>query len=468
MAAVSIIVTTYNIEAYIDQCLESVAAQTLSDIEVLIVDDGSTDSTPAKIEAFAAKDPRFVPVLLAENTPGGVATAANAGLDRATAPWVGFVDGDDFIEPTMFERLLEAATTHDADLAMCQYQEVQDGTTERKNPADAHRWADLDRDHYRLDVDNRKAFLRFISVPWRKLYRHDLLEENKIRFPVGDYFYEDNPFHWFSLLSADSIALVPAVLCYHRMGRAGQTMAAADSRLFQIFRHHDTIHAWLTEHRQLDTYATTLLAWVISQMEWISRRTAGPLQRELFDQLVPIFAQYSIDDVQSALREGSKGVTAQRLSMAVAKSEFGTFARLLSARPDTTNPVVTAAFHLRHTGLRHTAVITGRYVRNRLGGMRSGRALGRFVGAAKSGHRPSGSDTMFGLMVLQSELRDLRDQLAGMQDQLSRIEARLESAGQAGATPVDDEASLDDVSLDEVSLADIGPNVRADRLRADR
>ena len=84
MADVSVIVTAYNIEDYIEQCLDSVAGQTLSDIEVLVVDDGSSDSTPQKIAEFCDSDPRFIPVLLPENSPGGVATAANAGLDRAT------------------------------------------------------------------------------------------------------------------------------------------------------------------------------------------------------------------------------------------------------------------------------------------------------------------------------------------------------------------------------------------------
>lgn len=433
MAAVSIIVTTYNIEQYVEQCLASVAAQTLSEIEVLVVDDGSSDSTPAKIEAFCAKDPRFVPVLLGENSPGGVATAANAGLDRATAPWVGFVDGDDFVEPTMFQQLVEAATANDTDLAMCQYMEIDDATGERKNPADAHRWADLDRDVYRLDVENRKAFLRFISVPWRKLYRRDLIEDNKIRFPVGDYFYEDNPFHWFTILSADSIALVPAVLCYHRMGRSGQTMSTADARLFQIFRHHDTIYAWLTERRLLDAYETSLIGWVISQLEWIGRRTPLKLQRELFDILVPIFAHYTTDTVDKALREGHKGVAAHRLSLAVAKREYGTFARALSSRPDTTNPVVTAVYHLRHAGPRHTAVLTGRYLRNRLERFRSGRMVRGLTGVARSGGRSARMDVMFGLTVLQHQLNDLRQQLTDVQDHLDRIEARLDSPGMAEA-----------------------------------
>ena len=199
MADVSIIVTAYNIEDYIEQCLDSVAAQTLSDIEVLVVDDGSSDSTREKIAAFCAGDPRFIPVLLAENSPGGVATAANAGLDRATARWVGFVDGDDYVEPTMFERLVDAAAGCDADLAMCEYQEVVDGSGERRDPADAHRWAELTDSCYQLNVPARIQFLRFIAVPWRKLYRRSFIEDNAIRFPVGDGFYEDNPFHWFAV-----------------------------------------------------------------------------------------------------------------------------------------------------------------------------------------------------------------------------------------------------------------------------
>jgi glycosyltransferase involved in cell wall biosynthesis len=406
----SIVVTTYDIEAYVEQCLESVAAQTLADVEVLVVDDGSTDSTPERITAFCARDPRFVPVLLPTNSPGGVATAANAGLDRARGRWVGFVDGDDFVEPTMFARLVEAAEAAGADLAMCAYQEVVDGTGERHDPADAHRWGALTEPSYELDVETRKRFLRFIAVPWRKLYRRDLLEEHRIRFPVVDGFYEDNPFHWFALLAARSVAVVPEVLCYHRVGRAGQTMAAADERLFQIFVHHDTIHDWLEAKGLLDVYDTTLLGWVLSQMEWISRRTPPQLQRRLFDVLVPIVAQYRPDTLAAALREGNKGATTQRMSAAVAKREFGSFARRLSTRPQTDNPLVTAAFHLKHSGVQHTAVLTGRYVRNVLQGTRLKRALNltRRVGH----HEPTRQDLMFGLVVIEQRLKSLEAQVA--------------------------------------------------------
>ena len=416
MAEVTIIVTTYNIEDYIEQCLASVAAQTLDDIEVLVVDDGSTDSTAERIEEFCARDSRFVPVLLDENSPGGVATPANAGLDRATSPWVGFVDGDDHIEPTMFEKLHAAAVTQGADLAMCDYQEEVDGTGERRDPADAHRWAQLSEPVYTLDVPTSHAFLRFIAVPWRKLYRRELLEQHAIRFPVSDGFFEDNPFHWFCVVSARSIAPVPEVLCYHRVARSGQTMATADERLFHIFHHHDTIHSWLAGRGLLDLYQVPLLGWVISQMEWISRRTPPALRRRLFDILVPIFAQYSPQTIERALTENNKGAAAHRLSKAVSKREFGTFVRTLSTRPGSDNPVVTAAFHLRHSGLKHTAQLTGRYLRNTT----RGHHLTSYLTRARSKTPDSGGrDVLFGLVVIEQRLRDMDRRLADIEKRLA-------------------------------------------------
>jgi glycosyltransferase involved in cell wall biosynthesis len=449
VAEVSIIVTAYNIEGYIEQCLDSVAAQTLSDIEVLVVDDGSTDSTPQKIVEFCDADPRFLPVLLPDNSPGGVATAANAGIDRATARWVGFVDGDDYVEPTMFERLLSAAAGCDADLAMCDYQEVVDGSGERRDPADAHRWAELAASCYQLDVHARKLFLRFIAVPWRKLYRRSFLEDNAIRFPVSDGFYEDNPFHWFAVISARSMAVVPEVLCYHRVGRSGQTMAVADERVFQIFSHHDTIHSWLVGRRLLEVYETTLIGWVISQMEWTSRRTPPSLRRKLFDILVPIFAQYSEPSIAIALREGNKGVTAQRLSAAVSKREYGSFARILASQPGSSNPVVTAAFHLKHSGVRHTAVLAGRYIRNVLHGTRLSRTFSR---VAPVGRERRQQDLMFGLMVIQQRLRGVDSRLGEMEGRLTDIEQSMAKLGGRGepASGVDEQGRYGSAGLDRL------------------
>lgn len=413
----SVIVTAYNIEHYIEQCLDSIAAQTVSDFEVLVVDDGSTDTTAERIVAYTKRDTRFVPVLLPDNTPGGVATAANTGLDRASGEWIGFVDGDDYVEPTMFERLITAAENHGADLAMCQYDEVDDAGPGRP-PADHRRWQELGRDRYELDARTKRTFLPFIAVPWRKVYRRSLLEDNDLRFPVGDYFYEDNPFHWFVVLSADSIALVPEVLCHHRVARAGQTMGAVDGRLLRIFLHHDTIRGFLVERGLDDEFGTTLLAWAISQLEWISRRVPEDLQRELYDKVGAILRQYPLPAVSQALSDGRKGEYGQQLTFAIAQNRFAAYRRLLSGKPRTSNPVALGVHHLRASGPGATLRMTGRYVRNRLPEPAAA-TLTALTRSSSGDHDVTLRDVMTGLMVLQQ-------QLARVEERLDQLESRLD------------------------------------------
>lgn len=415
MPRISIIVTSYNIEAYIEGCLESITKQTVRDLEIIVVDDGSTDSSPDIIRRIAEQDDRIVPVLLTENSVGGVATAANAGLDRATADYVGFADGDDLYEPTMFERLLDAAESHDADLSMCRYGILDDHTGAISEPADAGRWDALDQPVYRLDTpETRKQFLRFIAVPWRKLYRRSLIEQHGIRFPVGDYFYEDNPFHWFSVLSANAIAVVPESLCQHRVARAGQTMSTADERLFKIFEHHDTIKTWLDQRGLTDEFGPTLLGWAISQMEWIAPRTPDNLRRTLFGVLRGIYAQYDDDTVQRALIEGRKGDRAKRLSAAVLADDLAEFDRALERKARPTNPLVSAAHHLRHDGVGKTAKITGRYLRRQAGRVPVPRSSSRSATTIQN------RDLMFGLMVIEERLANLERRVSEVADHLER------------------------------------------------
>jgi glycosyltransferase involved in cell wall biosynthesis len=365
--SLSVIVTSYNIEAYIGACLDSVVGQTLADMEIIVVDDGSTDATPDIIRARAARDPRIVPVLLDQNSVGGVATAANAGMDRATGEYVGFADGDDLYDPAMFEALLGAARLHDADLAMCQYVLLDDGDGSVRAPGDARRWDELDRSVYDLDVPTSRQFLRFIAVPWRKVYRRTVLEDNDLRFPVGDWFYEDNPFHWFAILSSESIAVVPEVLCQHRVGRTGQTMATVDARLFKMFVHHETIHAWLVDRGLEPTYRSTLLGWAMSQAQWIGRRTPPELRAELFAHLRTVHAHYDAHDVEQAIVEGQRGLAARELSTAVLADDFAAFCAALDRAGEPASPVARLAHHLRRDGVRDTASRVARAARHRLG-----------------------------------------------------------------------------------------------------
>ena len=118
---ISIIVPAYNIEPYLPKTLDSILAQTYTNLEIIVVNDGSKDGTAAILDLYAAKDSR-IKAIHKEN--GGVTSARLRGLAEAKGDYIGFVDGDDFIEPQMFQRLMENLQAHHADISHCGYQMV--------------------------------------------------------------------------------------------------------------------------------------------------------------------------------------------------------------------------------------------------------------------------------------------------------------------------------------------------------
>ena len=113
---VSVVVPIYKVEKHLRRCVDSVLAQTLRDIEIILVDDGSPDACPRIVDEYAARDPRVVPV---HQENRGRSGARNAGLNAARGEYVGFVDADDRVEPEMFEKLHSAAKANLADVVAC-------------------------------------------------------------------------------------------------------------------------------------------------------------------------------------------------------------------------------------------------------------------------------------------------------------------------------------------------------------
>lgn len=410
MPKISVIVTAYNIESYIAQCLDSVIGQTLSDLEIIVVDDGSKDGTVQIIRDYAQRDTRIRPILFEKNTIGGVASAANAGLDAATGDYVGFADGDDICEKDLFSKLYDAAVEADADLAMCGYLLLDEQTGATAEPADIHRWAGIAAGTvWDLDEQHRKRLLEFIAVPWRKLYRRQMLEQARIRFPVGDYFYEDNPFHWFSVLSAERIALVPEALCYHRVARLGQTMATVDERLLKIFEHEATVRDWLKSKGLDKAYAPSLLSWVAAQLSWVSQRAEGDMQRRLFDRLVPIIQSYSASALAAATENHNRSSRIVVMLEALQRKNFLAFSRAAGYKLPEKSLIGLGVYHLRHMGVRSTAVTTARFVRSRLGRLRASTTTVSPPPSRKL--ETSLSDIQFSLIILQRRLDSLEEEL---------------------------------------------------------
>ena len=170
---ISVIVPVYNCEPYLPACLDSILNQTYSDLEIIVVDDGSTDGSPAICDAYTQKDAR-IRVIHQENQ--GVSVARNTGLDIASGEFIAFVDSDDTLEPDMYQLLMELAQTHQADIAHCGYKKVRlDGSSKDVCGTDVLLVQD--------SAEASKCLLRgqyFVGSPWNKLYKRHLFQD--IRF----------------------------------------------------------------------------------------------------------------------------------------------------------------------------------------------------------------------------------------------------------------------------------------------
>lgn len=118
---ISVVIPAYNIERYLSGCLDSVLAQTYKDIEVIVVNDGSKDGTGSIIDSYSQKDCRVIAI---HKENGGVSSARLAGIEASTGEYIGFVDGDDYIEPDMYERLVANAVQNNADISHCGYKMI--------------------------------------------------------------------------------------------------------------------------------------------------------------------------------------------------------------------------------------------------------------------------------------------------------------------------------------------------------
>ncbi len=217
---ISIIIPVYNLEMYLSRCLESVIAQTYDNLEIIAVNDGSTDGTVVVLNQYSAKDSR-IKVIHKEN--GGVTSARLCGIQAASGDWIGFVDGDDEVEPDMFERLLRNAQRCGADISHCGYQMVfADG---RVN------WfhnTGLILEHGRITA-LRELLSGAMIEPglWNKLYRaeliHHLLHEQKM--PHDIRINEDLLMNFY-LFSAAEKMVFDDWCPYHYIVRSGSASRA--------------------------------------------------------------------------------------------------------------------------------------------------------------------------------------------------------------------------------------------------
>lgn len=214
MPAVSVIIPVYNTAPYLQRCLESVTGQTLRGIEIICIDDGSTDNSLALLKQYAAQDARIRVIAFDANR--GASAARNAGLAAATGEFIGFVDSDDFIDACYYDKLYRAALKNNADIAKCSY--YNDDSSKKKKQL-----------RYNKKIAQKKFYfsINFTTA----IYRVSMLSEHGICFPDGIKNYEDVVFLIKAVYHASTVAIVNDAY-YHYMQRTDSASQLHVSKLF--------------------------------------------------------------------------------------------------------------------------------------------------------------------------------------------------------------------------------------------
>lgn len=222
MSLVSVIVPVYNTESYLDRCIDSLLSQTHREIEILIIDDGSTDSSGAICDGFAARDDR-VRVFHLEN--GGVSRARNFGIEQSSGDFIAFVDSDDWLENVAIEKELNTLCGSGSDMAIFSIL-FYDG---KNSTSAALKNGVYSPSEYLCDEGQNLAYL---CSPCNKIYKSSVIKENDARFTEGVKFGEDFIFNSKCLASSKIVAVSSNAYYYYDMSRE-------ESGVKRLYREYD-------------------------------------------------------------------------------------------------------------------------------------------------------------------------------------------------------------------------------------
>ena len=290
MVKVNIIVPVYNTERYLRRCLNSLVNQTLKELEIILVDDGSTDSSGQILKEYEENYPDRIRVFSKEN--GGQATARNLGLQKCTGTYIGFVDSDDYVEISMFETMYRVAEQNQCDMVECHYRYLyEEGkrTKELKTRGDIRQYK-----------SQKEMFINPQVSPWNKLFRREVLLQGGVDFPEG-LIYEDTAFYMKAIPFIKKETYLEEPLVNYFL-RGSSTMNINKSRrvgdifpvLNNILEFYRNNHFYQAYREELEYFCVKIL--LCSSLSRIGRiqnnSLAGELYATTFDFIQENFPRY--------------------------------------------------------------------------------------------------------------------------------------------------------------------------------
>lgn len=240
MPKVSIVVPIYNVEKYLNKCVDSLLNQTLQDIEIILVDDGSTDNSGSMAKNFAEKNPNKVKYYRKEN--GGLSDARNYGISYATGEYIAFLDSDDYIEKNAYEEMYNKAIEENSDYVECDF--IWEYPNKSK----------IDKQEYYFGKQEMMINVRVVA--WNKLIKRELITTNNILFPKG-LRYEDVEFTYklIPYLNKTSYIDKPFI---HYVQRENSIANNQNDRNIEIFTVLDNVVQYYKENKLYNEYEEEL------------------------------------------------------------------------------------------------------------------------------------------------------------------------------------------------------------------
>ncbi len=242
MPEVSVVVPVYNVAEYLPKCIDSILNQTFEDYEVILVNDGSTDSSPEILAAYAEKDPR-IRVLNKKN--GGLSDARNEGMKLASGTYISFIDSDDFIEPDMLKICTNNLKQYDADIVIFDYYQYYQATGSREVIRNQFQPGRV----YSLS-DTPQLLTGIANAAWNKVYRKTLFTDHAITYPWG-CLYEDLGTTYRLLARAEKIVFADVPLYDYLKDRPGNITGEFNMRAYHVL---DMVKITLDDYKRLGIY----------------------------------------------------------------------------------------------------------------------------------------------------------------------------------------------------------------------
>lgn len=289
----SVLVPCCNVEKYLRECLDSIVNQTMKDIEIICINDGSKDSTLSILQEYAGKDSR---IRLIDKTNTGYGHSMNLGLDTATGEYVGIVESDDFVEPNMFAVLYRHAQAHQLDVAkggFWHYYTAQNQNVPKVLPSGLIRRGVFSPAKDLTAPAEKTALLHMMPSIWSGIYRRDFLRDNQIRFlETPGASFQDLGFHFKVWFCANRAMVLKDRFLHYRTDNANSSVKS-EKKVYCVCDEYAEAGRFLKERPQLETvFLPALVRAKFGNYLWNYERLTGEAQEAFLRRFHEEFCQH--------------------------------------------------------------------------------------------------------------------------------------------------------------------------------